>query len=70
MRVTTIFDGRSLSIAVKDEGIGFEHEKTGGVGKNWLGCHGRGLAMIGTSVDHVEFKSKGNEIVMTKHLDR
>jgi len=60
--------GRTLLIAVEDDGEGFNWHRWGRNAPASLECSGRGIAVLYHYADHVRFNSKGNAVVMIKRL--
>ena len=59
---------------ISDEGEGFDYlsmlDRNPVSPENLLLGHGRGLLMITSAFDHVEFNDKGNRIVLVKHFSQ
>ena len=68
--VKLMYEGSRLEITVKDEGKGFLNAKvipeSGKVDS--LSCSGRGLALMSSAVDEVQFGSNGSVVTMIKQL--
>lgn len=64
------FDGVDLIIRIQDQGRGFlwSKEGAGKTSPDLLSCHGRGTSIIEKTMDQVEYRNGGTEIVMIKHI--
>lgn len=60
-----------LQVVVKDQGAGFLNDRglTEQGGVDSLSCSGRGLALMSSAVDEVQFGCNGSEVTMVKWLD-
>lgn len=70
--ISTDYDGSALIVKIRDEGKGFLHQQADifDLKKNNLSCHGRGLAMINSSVDEAYYQEGGRQLVMVKNINR
>ena len=59
----------TITYIIRDEGPGFDHTDLPNPTdpENLTKLSGRGLLLIRTFMDHVEFNNTGNEITLVKH---
>lgn len=64
--------GNKVTIAIEDEGEGFDHNSLPDPTKeeNLLKPSGRGVFLIKHLMDRVEYNKKGNRITITKYLKK
>ena len=67
VRLTMYEQNRKLIVRVKDEGKGFEANRTSNVPPNELD-HGRGLFLMETFFERVIYNRTGNELLMMKYI--
>ncbi len=70
IKVSYLITDGSFSMIVRDEGIGFDHEALPDptVEENLLLPHGRGVFLMRSMMDDVEFNDVGNSIKVTKNF--
>ncbi len=66
------YDGRSIQLAVEDEGPGFDSSALSSPLEPdaLLDAGGRGITLIWFAMDEVSWNARGNRIEMTKHVAR
>lgn len=71
VRVATERTGTELTLAIVDDGQGFDWKQHLDLADNLSGAsHGRGIAMSRLiSFDHLEYRDRGNHVVVTTYLD-
>jgi serine/threonine-protein kinase RsbW len=64
------YDGKKITIAVQDEGAGFNYKKVPDptADENILKGHGRGVFLIRKLMDEVRFNDSGNRLEMIKYI--
>lgn len=64
------YDGNKVSIAVQDEGGGYDYSKVPDptLEENILRGHGRGVFLIKRLMDKVRFNDSGNRLEMIKYI--
>ena len=63
------FDGRCVSVAIKDAGRGWCGPNSAKPLSENVACHGRGLALIYASMDKVLLTDEGRRIVLVKQVE-
>lgn len=69
IKVLASFTADRFVLSIEDEGRGFNWQKANGQSE-LSSLHGRGLALIRTVFDSVQFNEKGNKISLVKDLSR
>ena len=68
--VSTEYNGKKISISIKDEGKGFDYSRfTTDISDPTANCHGRGLPILYAVMDEVSYSQGGTEITLVKLLD-
>lgn len=67
--VVVVEGGNRLSVRIRDEGPGFDPDDIPDPtsAENLLEVSGRGIMLMRTFMDSVEFNERGNEVVLVKH---
>jgi len=68
VRCAVHLDRWRLSIAVADDGEGFDWQHTGGLGGTELLCSGRGIRILRHYASRVRFNRKGNAVAILKRF--